>query len=99
MMELAKDVRRGENKARDIAFKPARGRLADTLIRMMVPKKPYAIVAGIKRRDLAEMAGLTIETTVRLLKDFEERDVLRKKDKDLLILSEERLRALAGSAA
>jgi CRP/FNR family transcriptional regulator len=99
MKELAKDVRRGENKARDIAFKPARGRLADTLIRMMVVKKPYPIVAGIKRRDLAEMAGLTIETTVRLLKDFEERDVLRKKEKDLLILSEERLRALAGSAS
>ena len=99
LKELAKDVRRGENKARDIAFKPARGRLADTLIRMMVVKKPYPIVAGIKRRDLAEMAGLTIETTVRLLKDFEQRDVLRKKEKDLLILSEERLRALAGSAS
>lgn len=99
LKELARDVRRGENKARDIAFKPARGRLADTLIRMMVAKKPYPVVAGIKRRDLAEMAGLTIETTVRLLKDFEERDVLRKKEKDLLILSEERLRALAGSAS
>lgn len=99
MRELARDVRRGENKARDIAFKPARGRLADTLIRMMQAKKPYPIVAGIKRRDLAEMAGLTIETTVRLLKDFEEREVLKKKEKDLIILSEERLRALAGSAA
>lgn len=99
MKELAKDVRRGENKARDIAFKPARGRLADTLIRMMVAKKPYPVVAGMKRRDLAEMAGLTIETTVRLLKDFEEREVLRKKEKDLLILSEERLRALAGTSA
>lgn len=99
LKELARDVRRGENKARDIAFKPARGRLADALLRMMVPKKPHAIVAGIKRRDLAEMAGLTIETTVRLLKDFEEREVLKKKDKDLLILSEERLRALSGASA
>lgn len=99
MRELSRDVRRGENKARDIAFKPARGRLADTLLRMMVAKKPYPVVAGIKRRDLAEMAGLTIETTVRLLKDFEEREVLRKKEKDLLIVSEERLRALSGSAA
>ncbi len=99
MRELARDVRRGENKARDIAFKPARGRLADTLLRMMVAKKPYPVVAGIKRRDLAEMAGLTIETTVRLLKDFEEREILRKKDKDLLIVGEQRLRALAGSAS
>jgi CRP/FNR family transcriptional regulator len=99
LRELARDVRRGENKARDIAFKPARGRLADTLIRMMVVKKPYPVVAGIKRRDLAEMAGLTIETTVRLLKDFEEREILRKKDKDLLIIGEQRLRALSGSAS
>lgn len=99
LRELARDVRRGENKARDIAFKPARGRLADTLLRMMQAKKPYPVVAGIKRRDLAEMAGLTIETTVRLLKDFEQREVLRKKDKDLLIVGEERLRALAGPAA
>ena len=99
MRELARDVRRGENKARDIAFKPARGRLADILLRMMQVRKPYPVVAGIKRRDLAEMAGLTIETTVRLLKDFEEREVLRKKDKDLLIVSEERLRALASSVS
>lgn len=99
LRELARDVRRGENKARDIAFKPARGRLADTLLRMMAVKKPYPIVAGIKRRDLAEMAGLTIETTVRLLKDFEERQILRKKEKDLLIVGEERLRALAGSSS
>lgn len=99
LKELARDVRRGENKARDIAFKPARGRLADALIRMMQLKKPHPIVAGIKRRDLAEMAGLTIETTVRLLKDFEERELLKKKDKDLIILSEERLRALSGASA
>ena len=99
MRELARDVRRGENKARDIAFKPARGRLADTLIRMMQSKKPYPIVAGIKRRDLAEMAGLTIETTVRLLKDFEEREILRKKEKDLLILDEASLRTLSGASA
>ena len=70
------------------------------LVRDVGLKRHHVLaVAGIKRRDLAEMAGLTIETTVRLLKDFEERDVLRKKEKDLLILSEERLRALAGSAS
>jgi CRP-like cAMP-binding protein len=45
------------------------------------------------------MAGLTIETTVRLLKDFEEREVLRKKEKDLVIINEERLRGLAGTSS
>jgi CRP/FNR family transcriptional regulator, polysaccharide utilization system transcription regulator len=98
LRELSRDVRRGENKARDIAFKPARGRLADTLLRMMTPSKPKPLVAGLKRRDLAEMAGLTIETAVRLLKDFEERGVIKKKDKDLVVLDEEQLRSLSGAA-
>lgn len=96
LQALAKDVRRGENKARDIAFKPARNRLADTLVRMMKPGKPKPTVSGIKRRDLAEMAGLTIETAVRLLKDFEQRQLIRKKEKDLVILDEAQLRSLAG---
>ncbi|MBI4375665.1 MAG: Crp/Fnr family transcriptional regulator [Elusimicrobia bacterium] len=99
MKELARDVRRGENKARDIAFKPARGRLADTLLRMMRSSKPHPMVAGFKRRDLAEMAGLTLETAVRLLKDFEQRSLLRKRDKDLLILDEAKLRQLASSSS
>lgn len=99
LRELARDVRRGENKARDIAFKPARGRLADTLLRMMRPARPFPVVAGLKRRDLAEMAGLTIETSVRLLKDFEERGLIRKRDKDLVLLKEQDIRGLAGTAS
>jgi CRP/FNR family transcriptional regulator len=98
MREMARDVRRGENKARDIAFKPARGRLADTILRMMRPGKPHPVVEGLKRRDLAEMAGLTIETAVRLLKDFEERAIIKKKDKDLLVVNELQLRSLAASS-
>ncbi len=99
LRELARDVRRGENKARDIAFKPARGRLADTLLRMMRPAKPFPVVQGLKRKDLAEMAGLTIETAVRLLKDFEVRGLVRRKVKDIQVLKEEEIRGMAGSAA
>ncbi len=99
MREMARDVRRGENKARDIAFKPARGRLADTLLRMMKQAKPHPIVAGLKRRGLAEMAGLPIDTAVRLSKAFEQRGLLKKKDKDLVIINEFQLRALAGALA
>jgi CRP/FNR family transcriptional regulator, polysaccharide utilization system transcription regulator len=99
LREMARDVRRGENKARDIAFKPARNRLADTLVRMMKAGKPKPVVSGIKRRDLAEMAGLTIETAVRLLKDFEQRQLIKKREKDLVILDEPQLRSLAGASA
>ena len=98
LRETARDVRRGENKARDIAFKPARGRMADTLLRIKRPGKP-AVIHGFKRRDLAEMSGLTIETTVRLLKDFESRGLIQKKEKDLLILNEDQLQSLSGAVS
>jgi CRP/FNR family transcriptional regulator len=93
---LARDVQMADNKARDQAFKPARSRLADVLFRLKKPGKTHAVVAGLKRRDLAEMAGLSIETTVRLLKDFEQRELVEKREKDLILLNEEQLRVLAG---
>lgn len=97
--EVAKDVRRGEAKARDIAFKPARGRLAGTLLRAMkdLPgKKGQGVVAGLKRKDIAEIAGLTIETTVRLLKDFEGRGLVARKGKEIHILDPEKLKSISG---
>ena len=94
---VAKDVRRGEEKARDIAFKPARSRLANTLLDLArTPKdKTKPTVSGVKRKDLAEMSGLTIETTVRLVKDFEKRSLLKKQGKDLVITDEANLKSIA----
>ncbi|MBI5208981.1 MAG: Crp/Fnr family transcriptional regulator [Elusimicrobia bacterium] len=96
---LAIDVRAGENKARDIAFKPARGRLADTLLGMMQPRKPHPAISGIKRRDLGEMSGLTIETTVRLLRDFEQRGIIQRRGKDIVVVNPGQLQSLAGTSA
>ncbi len=99
LREVARDVRRGEAKARDIAFKPARGRLAGTLVRMMTPpvtKKAKPLVSNLKRKELAEMAGLTIETTVRLLKDFESSNLVQRKGKDIVLLDLEKLRSVSG---
>ncbi len=97
--EISRDVRRGEAKARDIAFKPARSRLAGTLVRMMTPatgKKGRNIVESLKRKELAEMAGLTIETTVRLLKDFETRGLVQREGKNIFIKDIEKLKTLSG---
>ena len=100
LREVARDVRRGEAIARDIAFKPARSRLAGTLTRMMVsaPGKeggPHRITS-LKRKEIAEMAGLTIETTVRLLKDFEGRGWIERKEKEIVITAPEKLRTVSG---
>ena len=97
LREVSKDVRRGEARARDIAFKPARARLAGTLVRHIpspTPKNP--VVSALKRKDLAEMSGLTIETTVRLLKDFETKGYIRREGKEIALINFEKLRSLAG---
>jgi len=99
LREVSRDVRRGEAKARDIAFKPARGRLAGTLVRMMTPavsKKVKPLVSNLKRKELAEMAGLTIETTVRLLKDFETSNLIKRRGKDIVLLDLEKLKSISG---
>ncbi|MFA5140057.1 MAG: Crp/Fnr family transcriptional regulator [Elusimicrobiota bacterium] len=100
LREVARDVRRGEAIARDIAFKPARSRLAGTLTRMMsVPAGKNSgppRITSLKRKEIAEMAGLTIETTVRLLKDFETRGWIERKEKEIIITEPEKLRSVSG---
>lgn len=95
LRELSHDVRRGEDKARDIAFKPARSRLANVLLNVVKPNGKGLVVHGLKRKDLAEMSGLTIETTVRLIKDFELRGLLKRREKDLVIVDEDKIRSIA----
>jgi CRP-like cAMP-binding protein len=55
------------------------------------------VVGGVKRKEIAEMAGLTIETTVRLLNDLEKQGVVRREEKNIAILKPERLQSLATS--
>lgn len=65
---LARDIRLLETKANDIAYKTARARVADVLLKSVSAqsvKTGRPAVYGTKRRELAEMAGLTVETTVR----------------------------------
>ncbi len=100
LRELSRDVRRGENKARDIAFKSAKARIADTLLRTARPQgKSYPILINIKRKDLAELAGLTLETSVRTLHELELKGLIKRAEKNIKILKEDELRRLASSAS
>lgn len=96
LKELSKDVRRGEDKARDIAFKPARCRLAQVLLQAK-NEESHPEKLRLKRKELAEMAGLSIETTVRLLKDFEKKGLIRRKGPAILLLNQEKIQSLSGS--
>lgn len=96
LKNMAREMRVGEDKARDLAYKPARSRLSDVLLKLMHKNgSPKPDVQGVKRREMAEMAGLTVETTVRLLNDFEKQGLVRRNEKSISILNEERLRTIS----
>lgn len=101
LQALAKDILVGDAKARDIAYKPAKVRMADVLIKSVSARskgtsKP--IVYGIKRRELAEMAGLTVETAVRTLADFERNKLIKRENKAIIILDMEKLDTIVATS-
>jgi len=87
MRIMASEVRKGQSQACDIAYKSARCRMADVLIKSATPAQPRkkSIVKDVKRRELAEMAGLTVETAVRILAEFEKKHIIRRNGKEIII--------------
>lgn len=92
MQALARDVVDGDARASDIAYKSAKNRMADVLLKSVnASYKRLPVVDGIKRRELAEMAGLTVETAVRILAEFERKKLIRRKGKAIVILDQKKL--------
>jgi len=96
ILQLAKDVRIAEDKARDMAMKSSRERLAELLLMLRATygkaEKPGA---GLKlpftRQDLADLAGLAQETVIRLLSELEQKKVISINGRNLTILNERAL--------
>lgn len=76
LARLAKELRDAETLAVKIAYRPARDRVLDVLNELedeadrYNPGSPYPVVVA-RRQEVAERAGLTVETTVRMLKQME----------------------------
>ena len=100
MQALARDVIVGDSKARDIAYKSAKSRMADVLLKVAAAagkNKAKFVVGGVKRRELAEMSGLTVETTVRILAEFEKKKIIKREGKEIVILSKSALEKISSS--
>jgi CRP/FNR family transcriptional regulator len=96
IMQLARDVRVAEDKARDMAMKSSRERLAELLLTLRATygrsEKPGAgLKVPFTRQDLADLAGLAQETVIRLLSELEERKVISINGRNLAILNERAL--------
>lgn len=88
--QLGTDLKQAEDKARDMAYKSVPERLAELLLTL---KKSYGEETdeGIKldirltREELASMLGTTIETTVRNLTRFKEKELISFDKKNIVL--------------
>lgn len=76
LRKLAQELHGAQEMAVKIAYRPARDRVLDVLgefndqANELAPASPHPVVAA-RRQEIAERAGLTVETTVRMLKQME----------------------------
>ncbi|MFA5329825.1 MAG: Crp/Fnr family transcriptional regulator [Prolixibacteraceae bacterium] len=77
---------------RTIVYKQMNGRMADTLlyINNFKPENPE-IFQLLARKDMADFAGISTESAVKLLKNFEKDGLIALEEKDIKILNREAL--------
>lgn len=77
-------------------FKQMNGRLADTLL--YLDSDLFAgenIFIRLSRKDIADFAGISTESAVKLLKSFEKDGIIKLEEKDIAIVDREKLQAIS----
>lgn len=95
MKLLSNALGEAEERMVQMAYKPVRERLAEALLLL---QKTYQQQEGddnftisISREDLASIVGTAKETTIRLLSDFKDEQVISTKGSSITILDHEKL--------
>jgi CRP/FNR family transcriptional regulator len=77
------------NTVRNLMYKQMNGRMADTLLYIdSLKNEKTEIFQLLSRKDLADFAGISTESTVKLLKIFEKEGLIVLKDKDIKIVKQ-----------
>lgn len=97
---LSREVGIALDQLDQFTFKSARERLAALLLDLAsrygtTETDGMRLGIRLKREELAELAGVTVETVVRLLSAFQEESLLKLNGKDIHILNRDRLSKIA----
>lgn len=98
---LSREVENVQERTRQLLFKSAKERLAETLLTLgrkhgARHDRDISIELDLKREELAEMVGVEPETVVRLLALLKKENLIRFNGKKILITDEEKLIHLRG---
>jgi CRP-like cAMP-binding protein len=75
------------NTVRNLMYKQMNGRMADALLYLDGLKTEKAeIFQLLSRKDLADFAGVSTESAVKLLKSFEKDGLIKLNEKDILVI-------------
>jgi CRP-like cAMP-binding protein len=81
---------------KNLLYKQMNGRMAETLLYIDRLKNDYPdIFQLLSRKDIADFAGITTESAVKLLKSFEKDGLIRLAEKDILVTNIEKLTELS----
>lgn len=70
----------------DLMYKQMNGRLAGALLYLWREQVSEDVFPFLSRKDIADFAGLSTESTVKLLKSFEKDGLLSLEDKNVILL-------------
>ena len=74
---------------RTVMYKQMNGRIADTLLYIDSLKPEYPeIFQLLSRKDMADFAGISTESTVKLLKSFEKDGLIELHEKDIVVVNQ-----------
>lgn len=71
------------NSIRDLMYKQMNGRLAGALLYLYNEQVGTEVFPYLSRKDIADFAGLSTESTVKLLKTFEKEGLISLEDKNI----------------
>jgi CRP/FNR family transcriptional regulator len=80
------------NTVRNLMYKQMNGRLAEALLYIdSLKNETDEIFQLLSRKDLADFAGISTESTVKLLKTFEKDGLIKLHEKDIKLLKQDAL--------
>lgn len=95
MKRLSTDLKTAEEKIINIAQKPVRERIAEALLYLKeiygVEEDQKTLNVILKREELANMVGTSLETTIRLLSEFNKEKLVLLNGKKITILNHKKL--------
>lgn len=98
LKKMSLENRAMQLKLKDTAYKPAKSKIAHTLIKHISFKTkdtPTPTIYGLKRTEIAEITGLALETVVRCLSDLEKKKIIKRSPNYIKILDYESLVKIA----